>query len=73
MPEVFTGDKKNDEAMAKELLGDDDIFFIYQRAIDTYGKESVAKMHNMPVDRVKKGVYRRTKNGAVLIDEDTGE
>lgn len=73
MPEIFTGDKENDEAMARELLGDDDIFYIYQRAIDTYGVESVAKMHNMPVDKVKKGVYRRTKNGAVLIKEDTGE
>ena len=73
MSEVFNGDPKNDEAMARELLGDDDLFYIYQRAIDTYGKEMIARMHNMPVDQVKRGVYRRTKNGAVLIDSDTGE
>ena len=70
---MFNGDPKNDEAMARELLGDDDLVFIYQRAIDTYGKEMVARMHNIPVSKVKKGVYRRTKDGLELIHEDTGE
>ena len=71
--EVFNGEPKNYEAMAKELLGDDDLFYIYQRAIDTYDKEMIARMHNMSVDQVKRGVYRRTKNDAVLIDDDIGE
>ena len=69
MSEVFTGDKKNDELMMKELIGDsEDLFTVYQRFIDKHGKEFVARFFNMPVDMVQPGLFRRTKDGPVLID-----
>lgn len=71
--ELFTGDIEKDKEKAKDLLEDEDLLYIFQGEINKDGKENVAKKHNMPVDRVKKGLYRRTKNGLVFLDDNTGE
>lgn len=68
MSELFNGDPKNDEAMREELLGDDDLFTVCRRTIDEYGKEFVAKFFRTLVEVVRPGLFRRTKDGPVLLE-----
>ena len=69
MPEVFTGDEKNDAKMMNELVGDsEDFFTIYQHSIDKRGKEFVARYFDMPVEMVRPGLFQRTKDGPVLVE-----
>ena len=69
MSELFNGDKKNDDAFRKELLGDDDTFRIPRGDFAGFTKEQIARFHKMPVEQVRPGLFRRTKDGPVFIRE----
>ena len=59
MGEIFTGDPKNDEAMARELLGDDDLVPLSDRRLREYSPEFIERVFHIPKEIQRNGWFRR--------------
>ncbi|MCY4038777.1 MAG: KTSC domain-containing protein [Hyphomicrobiales bacterium] len=67
MNEFFNGDPENDEAMMRELLGDDDKVLICERRLKRYSPEQIERMFGIPKHMQKEGLFRRGKEGVTYL------